>query len=221
MMLSHPQMDAVIDFSMDKVNTLIIENPDFLREFLRDIVNQINGYSGKAILSQNDKPIDFSRNAEVIDRFFPFEINQKQLISKIVSRMESVALNEENYLQTAKLMGELEQYLLEMSSDLPCEVVCSKINIGSVLHAAGIEIPDDYENDLEKIIDYMELVREFDRRKLFVTVNLRSYYSDDFVEIFLETILSHEYNVLMIESISRKRLLNEQRITIDSDLCEF
>ena len=59
MMMAHPEMDAVIDFDNGKVNTLVIEEPVFFRTFLRDLHTQICGYSGKAVLSQHDLPIDF------------------------------------------------------------------------------------------------------------------------------------------------------------------
>lgn len=37
---------------------------------------------------------------------------------------------------------------------------------------------DMIDSDAEKLIDYMELVREFDRDKLFVTVNMRGFFVD-------------------------------------------
>lgn len=40
-------------------------------------------------------------------------------------------------------------------------------------------------------------------------------------EKFLETILSHGYNVTMIESSEHLRLENERRFIVDSDLCEI
>ena len=67
----------------------------------------------------------------------------------------------------------------------------------------------------------MELVREFDRNKLYVLVGLRSFFRDDHVEQFLKTALGHGYQILMVDCASRKELSCEKRITIDNDLCEF
>jgi CRISPR-associated protein Csn2 len=60
----------------------------------------------------------------------------------------------------------------------------------SLIKSAGIEIRNSYEGrfgDAEKLIDYMELVREFDCDKLFITVNMRSFFADDIVKKFIET----------------------------------
>lgn len=221
MMIAHPQMDSLIDLSIEKVNTLVIENPAFFRELLQDMNAQIQGYTGKRVLSRDNEPVDFSRNAEIIDSFLSFEINRKPLITKLIARMEAAAVSESYYLRTAKLMGELEQYVLELSFDLPCNVFCSKMSIGGVLRSAGLEISSDYDNDLERLLDYMELTRELDREKLFIIVNLRSYFTDAEVSAFLSTVISHEYQVLLVDSASREKLPNELRVTVDNDLCEF
>lgn len=71
------------------------------------------------------------------------------------------------------------------------------------------------------MLDYMELSRELERDKLFIFVNLRSYYADEEIQSFLDSIIAHEFRVFLIDSVSRERLFNELRVTIDDDLCEF
>lgn len=221
MMLAHPQMDSVLCVDAERVCTLVVENPPFFRKLLRDIHQQIRGFPGETVLSKNDVPVDFGKNAEIIDSFLSFEICRKNLITKIISHMESVAVDELHYMKTASMLGKLERYLAELSFDLPCSIVCDKLSIGGVIKAAGIAISDDYGNDLERLLDYMELIRELERDKLFIFVNLRSYYSDDDISAFLDSVLQHAYQVLLIDGVSRKKLQNEQRTTIDMDLCEF
>ena len=221
MMLAHPQLDAVFDFSKDRVQTLVIEEPSFFRQFLQDIHMQIRGFNGNAVLSKDNMPIEFSKYADLIEGYLSFEISRKALISKLLSRMETIALDETHYVQTSQWIGELEQYLQELSFDLPCDVFCSKISISSILRAAGLEIVDDYSNNLERILDYMELTRELERDRLFIFVNLRSYYADEDVIAFFESILQHEFHVLMVDSVSKPVLAIESRVTVDLDLCEF
>lgn len=78
MMLAHPQMDTLFDFSGDGINTLVIEAPSFFRQFLQDISLQVSGSEGKAVLSQNNMPITFSKFAEVLDSFLSFEISKNR-----------------------------------------------------------------------------------------------------------------------------------------------
>lgn len=125
------------------------------------------------------------------------------------------------YPSPAELLGQLEQFISELTFDLPCDMICGKMNIGSILKAAGLEFCDDYENDLERFLDYMEITREIDREKLFLFVNLRSYYPDADIQSFIDSAMGHEYLVLLVDSSAHSLLPNETRTTVDADLCEF
>ena len=67
----------------------------------------------------------------------------------------------------------------------------------------------------------MQLVCAFDRPKLFVTVNMRSYVPDREMELFAQTALSRGCRILMLENREYPRLAQEKRWIVDSDLCEI
>lgn len=221
MMLSHPQMDTIMDFSGEKVNTLVIENQDFFRTFLQDIQSQIEGFPGKAVLSEKGQTLDWSKNGEILDHFLSFHLNRKPLLTKISSAMESAAISEEMYSRTAKLLSEIEKYLDDLAFSINCDVVCGECTVSGLLKAAGVSIREEYENPLEQVLDYMELVREYEREKLFVFVNLRSFFSDTAIESFLQSILDHRFFVLLVDSCEKDHLDSERRIVVDKDLCEI
>lgn len=220
-MLAHPALDSLFCFDKSYVSTLVIEEPAFFRQFLRDIYSQTEGYEGQSVLSEHDTVIPLYGNTELIDDILHFQINRKNLLTKIVSWLERQAVGESYFLRTGELLSAAEQLISDLSFDLPCDTVCSKISIGSFLKSVGIEIADDYPNDLERFLDYMELVRQFDKNRLFVFVNLRSYYSDNELSSFFSSIVSHEYRVFLVDSTAGMILPSEKRVTVDSDLCEF
>ena len=118
-------------------------------------------------------------------------------------------------------MQQLEQYAAELAFNFDCDILCEHCTAAGLFKAVGISLRDEYDDPLERLIDYMELIREFDRDKVFILINLRSFFADDHVENFLETISAHGYHVLLLDSIDRKKLPQERRVTIDNDLCEF
>lgn len=221
MNFAHPQLDHVLTFGGDRVNTLVIEQPRFFCSVLRDVDEQINGGKGCAVLSRDGKILSFDRHAELIDSFLHVQLGRKPLLTRLINRMEALATETENGLRTAQLIGELEKYIMELSMDLPCDVYCNKISFGGILRAVGVDIVDDYGSDLERLLDYMELTRELEHERLFILANLRSYYSDAEVEAFFASVLAHELLILPVDSVSRTRLPNERRVTVDDDLCEF
>lgn len=222
MIFSYPEISGYFDTTVSEVNTIVIENRKLFRSLIEDIFNQTEGYTGKAVLGNNsDKLLDFSKNAEIFTSFVPFEINRKSLISKITSVVEKAAINGYNYEKTMKLLTDIETYLDGITSEFDCNLTYSKITSSAIIKAVGLEIVDDYSSLGEKIIDYMELVREFDKEKLFFMVNFRSFVEDFEAEDFLKTIKDHDFNVVMIENKGYNKLKHENRLTIDEDLCEF
>ena len=115
----------------------------------------------------------------------------------------------------------IEKFANDLAFSEECDIICTKVTIPNLLRAIGIELRDQYDSLGEKIVDYMELVRAYDRDKLFVTVNLRSFLSDRDAEELCKTVLSHGFHLLMLESHAYERLSCEARTVIDADLCEF
>ncbi len=221
MKLVYPEISHVFNTENEKVNCIVIENQKLFFSLLEDIQRQMNGYDGKLVISEDNTPIKTDKYMEVLSQFVPFDINRKSLINKISAELEKKAVSEDFYGRTIELVSEIENHLMNISFDFLCDINYNKLDIGSIIRASGVEINDSYTSLGEKIIDYIELVTEFDRRKLFLTVNLRSYISDNEASEFMKTVLSHGYNVIMLESSEHLRLDCESRYIIDADLCEI
>lgn len=221
MIFVHPDIEGIINITGENIPTVVVESPDLLRRIISDIYQQINGNDGEAVLSENNKTLVFSKSADLLSSFIPFEINRKPLITKIISKLESKSSEGDFYLNSAELLSEIEKYLNDLSFDFFCNIVYTKLNIGALLKAVGPEIVDDYDTVSEKILDYMELVREFDADKLFITVNMRSFVDTAEITEFMHSVVSHGFRVLMFENKDYDLIEYENRITIDKDLCQF
>lgn len=221
MKLLYKDMGHVILFDSGYVNELVIESKKTFFEAVNSAIVQADGGSGAFLLSINDKPVEFSRYADVTVQFAPFQINRKSLLTKLYASLEQKALLAENYETTGEILNLLERYVLRLSEDLPFEVDCQRLSIGPILKAVSPEIDEADKTPLEKIFSYMELSRELDRDKLFIMINMRTYFSDSEMETFAESVCLHEFKVLLLENYAQTRLKNTKRYTVDEDLCEF
>lgn len=221
MKLVYKDMGHILRFNEGYVNELVIENKKMFFDVVNSMAMQAEGLHGDCVLSVGDKPVEFGKYADLTVQFAPFRLNRKSLLTKLYSALEKRALESENYIKTGELLGELEKYVLQLSEDLPFEINCQKLAIGSVIRALSPEIEENDKSPLEKIFSYMELVREFDRDKLFIMVNMRSYFSDEEMEKFTESACLHDFKVLLLENNAASKLNHTRRFVIDSDLCEF
>lgn len=221
MILCHPEIETIIDFSLSEIPAIVIENPDFFRRFLLDLYEQKAGNSGACVLSDNGKTLEISKWVEIIDNCLNFDLNTKALLSKISSAMERAAVSETFFLRTSDLLQRVEKFLNDLAFAVDCDIICNRCSTSAIIKSVGFSLRDDYDNPLMRLIDYMELTREFHRDCLFIFVNLRCYFSDADIALFFDTILGHRYRVLFLDRLDRPKLPNERRITIDVDLCEF
>lgn len=218
---SHPEFERIFDTTSGLVSTLVVENRPLFVRILEDIHHQLDGFNGNSILSENDVPVTFSKCADIIDTFVPFEINKKQILSKIINALEKTATSSENTVKTANILNELQDYLGEISFEYPSDIVFPKLCINGILRSAGVELRNEYQTISEAVIDYMEVVRTFDRDKVFFTVNMRCFVTDEEISSFMSTAISHGYHIIMIESFAYSLLKIEKRTVIDDDLCEI
>jgi len=217
----YPEINCVFDTENAYINTIVIENGPLLYRLLTDVDSQIKGDDGKSVLSENNVPLNMGKCMECISQFVPFQINSKSIINKAISKLESLVTRGEQYERFMNIKGQLEAALYDVSFDMVGDIEFTKLDLPSILRATGLEFAEEYDSLGEKIVDYMELVKEYDRSKLFLLVNLRSYMDDHEMELFMETILQHQFHVIMVERFSSTKLSLEKRYIIDQDLCEI
>lgn len=165
--------------------------------------------------------MDWGKNCELLDSFLSFHLNRKPLLIKIASVMESTAMAEGHYQQTMAILSQIECYLDDLIFSSDCDVVCGDITVGTLLKSVGITLRDDYPDPLGRLLNYMELVRCYERTKPFIFVNLRSYFPDDSVQRFLQTTIDHQYTLLLVDAWEHLHLPEERRLIIDKDLCDI
>lgn len=221
MKLVYPEIQHVFDTEGGSIPTLVIENQPLLYRLLCDIRGQLDGSDGKCVVSDGGKVLALDRHLELITEFVPFSVNQKPLLNKAAAALEKAVMEGDLYGEAMRVLREAETFLLKAAFDFRCDLTFPKLSFSSLLKAAGMEFREDYDSLPEKVLDYMELVTEFERKKLFVLYNFRSVISDREAEIFLETALRHGYNIVMIDSREHARLPNERRYIVDAALCEI
>ena len=120
---------------------------------------------------------------------------------------------------TIDIEKNVEKFILRITENMEGNLIYSKLSISNIIKSLGIEFEDYDTNLCEKIIDYMELVREYDHDKLFIFVNLRSYITDYECIRLYDTILRKQFHTIMIDNCEHDICPMEKRIIVDKDNC--
>ena len=221
MKLVYPEIQTVFQFGNGNIPAIIIENANLFYRFTDDLYRQCNGENGEAVLSCDDAPVPISGNLELFTNYFPFEINRKNLITKITAKLEKNAVTPEFYERCQKLIGEIENFMFDLAFQNDLDLEFPKLSVSGILKSTGVCLKEDDLPLAEKMLTYMELARSYGLASAFVFVNLRSVLDDETMEKFTLTCSSHEYNIMLIDNREYSKLTLEKRTVIDIDLCEF
>lgn len=221
MKLVYPEIDFVFKFACGTFPSAVIENPRLFYRFLDDLQRQCCGEDGAAILSVDDKPVPIAGNLDLITQFFPFEINRKTLLNKVLSRLEKHAVAPEFYERSQQLLSNLEKLIYDLAFQYDLELETSKLSIGALLKSAGIMLKEEYPTLAEKLLVYMDLMCSNGLAAVFILVNLHSLLDDKTLELFTECCCQKEYKILLIDNKEYNKLPRENRLLIDADLCEL
>lgn len=221
MKLIYPQIETVLDTEIDKVWVLEIENKAFFRKCILDIYDQINGAEGQFSLYCGDEEEDISSTCEII--FNPLEINltQKKLLGAVERAMENRLKEVLPSRELNRDLRNIKDIINNLAFDMNLNIEASRLVPEDLIKIAGITLKEGSNSAIEKVIDYMSLVRRYEKNKLFVFVNMNSYFSSEELATFLKEVLQMDLDVILINSYRFTSSAEIRRVIVDKDLCEI
>lgn len=201
------------------VTSFVIENKRLFFDVVRDIYMQCGGESGKIILSEDNEVLKIANNVDMITDFVGFAPDQKKVINKINRVLEEQILQGRKYSEAMGILSEIECLMIEAAEIFPFSLVFEGLSVSALVKMSSPKLIDESETELERVLSYMELIRELTGEKLYVMVGMRNFFSDQDMQNFIYTVIAHKYHVLLIESRESAILDKEKRLLIDNDIC--
>lgn len=221
MKLVHPDFLFQIEFEECKITNVIIESPRIFEEVLGELYIQIIGDLGGWVLSEDSTPIEIKKYSEIIMNPFDLDINNKRILGKLYDNIKSNTLKTELYIKWNELYPNIADVVNVLIEEFDYNLEYNdEIEIKEVLKLLNLRFIVDSENSLEKIIDYMNLHNSILGTKLFVLVNIKSFYSEEKLKFLYEQAFYKKYNILMLDNKEyRRKSIDEIRYIIDEDGC--
>lgn len=217
MKLFFPFLQSPIELSSDYIVNFVIENQQCFYCAVYDFI-QLDKTSQVELLI-DDKIVNLSKKVETIVDFTHISLNNKKIQTKVLSILEEKSKEGKNFIRTQELISLLNQYLLELSEELSYGVESYEFSFGSVLKSMGLKVVEDESPPIERLLQYMDFIRDLDGEKLFVLVNIRSYFIDSEIEKFYRMVEMKKFYVILLESVVRDKIYNEKTCILDKDMC--
>lgn len=221
MKLAHSDIREVLEIQEGEIYSVVVENPRFFYEIVKELKLQIDGSDGRWVLSENEKPLMLKNRCELIFDYIDFKANKKTLISKIVGNLAEIALDNQHIDSTTELLSQIERHIYCLAEQIDIDLFCDDFTIQQIIKTTGISVALEGENLVEIIYSYMRVVREILGDRLFVFINLKTFVSEKDLVAFCETVRCHDYKVVFFDNKIYDLPIEEKHLIIDNDLCEI
>lgn len=222
MKLVHPDLQFQIQFSDAVIPVCVIESPIRWREIQRELLAQQQGEGGSWVLSEQDQEIKINKSVEMIFNPIQLEENQKRIMTAFLQSLSKTASNETYWKQGQELNAMIQSFFADLEMEYPFEYhINSEIEFSALAKATGIRIESDYENDLEKLLQYCILTQDMLHTRLFIFFHLHAYFTEKELLLFYQEVRQRKWNVLLLEPSVGKPISGEKYYIMDGDNCEI
>ena len=219
MKLVNTLYDLEFDLIENQILVLSIENHLVYSNILETLWKQYKGENGDFILSDESKELKLSQKMECIYNIFSINTNDRKIITKLYQELtfqNDTLLQEESVL----FKQELISYLDKVVSTVPYNLKYNfDTDLSSLMKSISVEIDDDSDSLLEKMMQYINLMNQICGVNIFVIPNLKAYFStEEIIQLYEFTIYNKIY-LIVIEAIQTPHIEGEKCWIIDEDLC--
>ena len=203
------------------ITSITIENMDAFSNLILDLVIQKRGDVGQTIISDNLTSIDIKDDVELFIDYFSEDYYIKSTSTSLYKYLN--LLIQSNYADDFNeisqiLLSKMEQIIDKTYLDLSYKDNVEPI---SLLKLFSVKLNVDVDLPLNNILNFCNFITSISKQnKLFILVNIDSYFTDSQINSFLSTAYSNEYMILLLGSHTKKYSFSEVNyVIIDKDLC--
>lgn len=219
MRLVYPEYGVELEFAENQVLVWAVEQPRAFAKVTGELWRQIQGADGGFILSEADKIYNMSKKMEFIVNPISISCNDRKIISKLYQELQNLASNE-LLEKTSDLNSRIITYLDELVSAVPYPLEFQlELDLAALMKGYGVTVEDRAENLLEKLIDYLKIMRQICHMDTFVILNLKQYLDKEELQSLYEFVFYEKINLLILEGKFTGCSNNEKYLILDQDLC--
>lgn len=220
MRLVHKNLDITFDITPGIVNTLVVEEPIFYRDIIRDMLLLFDGKRSGFVLSEGIDEIKIKDDIVFCDNFFNFEISKKintLLLKQFCCKIQADEFKYHEFYQKGYEM--LSELALDYNSKI---VLTDSLDVNLLLKLYNPCVDLSYcETDVELIIEYVKTLVEFANLKVIFFLGIENYFAKDEIEQIILHCKYNDVSVFLLESNRRYILDDEKCVIVDKDLCEI
>ena len=219
--LVHHRIETQMTLDPNKPHLLIVENPAMFYSLVREMISQSEGQEGNFIWGELRTSAATAKKVAVITDWFNIDVNSKKIVAALQKHLQ-LQLQSGHYTTAInELNCKLSDITEDLFADIPFSMTFDEITIAQLVKLLGAKIAD-YDNPLEQLTNYIDVMRELAGCEIFVTVNVKSVLNDEELMLLYQHCANEQLYLLLVENNKCRPLLEcERAVIITEDLCEI
>ena len=220
MKLVYTELEQQLVFQENKVNVLVIEQKELFRRMIQELDKQISGEECGFVLSDNNKTIKIDKEICLILNPFALDINSRKALTGLYNELGKLGLNEENYLKTCSLKGQIAEYIYDLLNQVDYALKFQDdFNLQSMFKALEVVFEAGEGNFLEGLVYFLDVCSKFQKVKILTFVNLKTYLMSEELHEFYKEAFYRKIQLLLLENNIGDEPAEEAVSIVDADLC--
>jgi len=213
-----------IEFLLEenKINHLVIENPEFLDGFVKSLDESYRKLNCDVELMDKEL-LELHKYSYIL--YSPLECHYdkkeilKELYISLIAMIESSPLAEEYLKMKTNILQMLEEIILHSEYEIEGE---EDLNLETFLKNFNIHLKTPEGNFPERLIEFSIHLHRLLGKKMIILVGCQQYISNTAYEEIFKQLNYEGIILLMIDGFQLKELnIEVNEYIIDSDLCEL
>jgi CRISPR type II-A-associated protein Csn2 len=219
MKLNNADYNLLFDMKENQINVLVVENQHAFSDIVSSLYFQCQGGEGHFILSDANKALKIANEAEILLDLFSLDFNNRKILGKLYAELDDIG---KDYIQekeniNASIVQNLDEIILKSRYDhLDFQI---DLQWTELFKLYKVKIEQDFENLLEKLIEYMKVLVYVCNISVLILVNTKAYFDSEEQKQIYEMANLLKLQLVLIESRESMSISEEKVYIIDKDLC--
>lgn len=211
-----------LEFKENVITTLVIENQKCFREYINELIYQIEGNDGNFVLSDNNSEIKMSEKVTIVTDYYSLNDKISSYDSKLQNELKKIVVNDDLFTKGSEVISKILNFAEEIGMEIPYTLEFTEPSLQNLIKFLKYRIVLDNNSLPELVLDFMKVSNWLVGLEIFVFVNIHSFLTEGEIKTIVSESLSLKYNLVFIENIKPTYSIDgEKLIIVDDDLCEI
>lgn len=205
----------------NQIAILVIENNKLYQETIQDFILSLEGEEPSNSFFIGEREVNLYKEMDIITDLFNININQTKNLTKLYNHIKKEISIGEYFSKTVEVNKVVLEYMsiIAQNSEFTLDYN-EEFDITAIFKALNLNFYCENMSILEKLIDYITIMKNFFNKNIFIITNFKTTFSIKEQMEFYKFINYSKTNILFVESVNPIRKINiEIYRIIDNDLC--